>query len=112
MVCIIFFFAFFFSVVWFHNRVPLRPDIPGYYTVVRRIIYPTCIYTKSASAAVAAAAAAVREPDGIVAGSWNLVPSSVVFFLFIQTREIFNVCTRNPWQYCRIHGLDLPTHPR
>ena len=40
----------------------------------------------------------------IVGDSLNLIPSSV-FFLFIQVRFIFNVCTR--WQYCcRICGLD------
>ena len=49
-----------------------------------------CCYT----AAVAAAVAAVhRVPDGKnVADSLNLITSSV-FFLFIQTRIIFNACT-------------------
>ena len=48
----------------------------------------------------------------IVAGSLNLIPSSV-FFPLIQTRFIFHVCTSTPWQYCRIYGLYLPIlHPR
>ena len=41
---------------------------------------------------------------------WSMGSDSIVFFVFIQTRRIFNVCT--PWQHCRIYGLDLPIHPR
>ena len=119
---------FIWSTVFFHlffvwRRVVSQPnisraDIPGIILPLYDVLYirhvfiecgcrcccSLCCYTS----AVAAASAAVRHrvPDGkIVAGSLNLIPSSVSF-LFIQTPFIFNVCT--PWQHCRICGLDLP----
>ena len=79
--------------MWFHNRVPLGPCIPGIILLyVRRIMYqyrvllPLLLLLCTRVVAAAAAAVRHRVPDGkIVAGSLNLIPSSV-FFLFIQTR--------------------------
>ena len=65
-----------------------------------------CCYT-----AVAAAAAAVRHgvPDGIFL-LWFIDSDSRVFFLFIQTRVIFNAPLGSTVAFC---GLDFPIiHPR
>ena len=61
-----------------------------------------CCCCSSGSAAVRH-----RVPDG-KNGCWLIESDLSVFFLFIQSRFIFQ-CT--PWQYCcRIYGLDLPTY--
>ena len=90
------------AAVWFHNRVPLAPDVPGivllYSRAVRRIIYLRCIYTYHVQSccrcycSVCCYIAAVLLQQlllfvivcriaKIVAGSLTLIPSSV-FFLF------------------------------
>ena len=97
---------FFVHRVWFHTRAPLQvgPDalncciryIPGMYLCVQSV--------------AAAAAIRYREPDGNIC-CWSIESDSSVFFLFIQTRFIFNAVLGSTC--CRIYGLDLPVvHPR
>ena len=105
------FFCFgapFFLPLFVWRRVVSQPSTARtwhnrHYTAERRIIYLACIYTYRLLLPLLLFVIVCRMAK-IAAGSMNLIPSSVVF-LFIQTRSIFNV--RTPWQYCRVHGLDL-----
>ena len=90
-----------------------QPDIPGVILLLYDVLCTWHVVVQSAAAGAAALCVAVLllllqqlllfvivcRMAKIVAGVLNLIPSNV-FFLFIQTRFIFNVCT--PWQYCRI----------
>ena len=124
-VCRFFFISFLFSAVWLHNRIYLQvePNIPAIillsscctyykpgmylYRVRLPLLLPLfCVATSIFLLLLQQLLLFVivcRMAKHV--GSLNLTLSSV-FFLFIQRRFIFKVCT--PWQYCRISGLDLP----
>ena len=121
-ICVPFFHLFLFRVVWFHNRVPLGP-VPGIIQLYD-VLYTWHVFIRKESCCCCCCCRCsvpvllqlllfviVCWKAKTVAGSLYLIPSTSFFFLFIQTLLIFNVC--NPWQYCRIYGLDLPIlHPR
>ena len=68
-----------------------------------------CCYTAVGAAAAAAVRRRVPEAKNCC---WLIESDSSQWFLCLQTRFIFNVCT--PWQCCRIYGLDfcLYIYPR
>ena len=100
-----FFHLFLVGVVWFHNRVPLGPAIPGI-ILLYDVLYTwhVFIYTERCCRCCCCCCAPVllllqkllsvivRRTAKTVAGSLNLMTSNV-FFLFIQTQFIFDVCT-------------------
>ena len=89
------------GVVWFHNRVPLGPDIPGI-ILLYDVVYTWHVFIhKECCCRCCSCSVPVFLLQQLplfvilyrmaknVAGSLNLIASSV-FFLFIQTRIIFN----------------------
>ena len=98
-----FFHLVFVGTVWFHNRVPLGPDVPGI-MLLYGVLCTCYVFVQSAAAAAAAAVCVailllqlqqlllfviVCRMVKIVSGSLNLIPSRV-FLLFTQTQFIFN----------------------
>ena len=54
-----FFTSFLFGAVWFHNRVPLGPDIPGIILLLYDVSYVWHAFIQSAAAAAAAPCVAI-----------------------------------------------------